>query len=134
MNTDYWNMDKWSYGKSVWVVKLSDNSTVYQDDSDGPSWIKLKQYLQQTGLTIENLGVKYFDHEEWLNDSGDGYYFSNGAIGFISMGTFECKNIGVLKGDNIHVKTYRCPELLEVDYEVRPYTESEYIICNTSLV
>ena len=134
MNADYWNMDKWSYGKSVCVVKLSDNSTVYQDDSDGPSWVKLKEHLQQTGLTIENLGVKYFDHEEWLNDSGDGYYFSNGAIGFMNMGTFECKNIGVLKGDNIYVKTYRCPELLEVDYEVRPYMESEYLICNTSLV
>lgn len=127
-------MDKWSYGKSVWVVKLSNGEIFYQDDSDGPSWIKLKEYVLINNLTIDNLGIKYFDHEEWLNESGDGFYFSNGAIGFFNMGSFECKNIGVVKNGKIHVKTYRCPEILLADTEEREFTESEYLICNTSLV
>lgn len=134
MNSNYWDMESWSYGKPVWAVILSDGSTFYQDDSNGPSWLKLKDYLYEKNLQIQNLGIKYFDHEEWLNETGDGYYFSNGAIGFMQIGTFECKNIGVLKDNNIYVKTYRCPEILEVDSETRPYTESEYLICNTSLV
>ena len=134
MNINYWDMDSWSYGKPVWVVKLSDGNIFYQDDSNGPSWLTLKEHVSQNNLLIENLGIKYFDHEEWLNESADGYYFSNGAIGFMNVGTFQCKNIGFLKDGKIHVKTYRCPEVLEVDYEIRPYTESEYLICSTSLV
>jgi len=134
INQNYWDMESWTYGKSVWAALLSDDRVLYQNDTNGPSWIYLKDYLLENNLYIKNLGIKYFDHEEWLNDSGDGYYFSNGAIGFIHSGTFECKNIGVIKGNEIHVKTYRCPELLLVDSEVREYKESEYTICNTHLV
>jgi hypothetical protein len=128
MNSSYW--DSPSYGKVVWAVRLSNGEVYYQDDTEEVSWVKLRKYLKDNNLTIKHLGLKSFDNEVWTPEEKDGYYFSNGAVGFMGGPTVPTKNIGYVENERIYLKTYRCPELLVVEEDERELIESDYLICN----
>ena len=86
--------------------------------------------MKENGLKIEQLGLKFYDHEEWTEPNKDGYYFSNGAVGWLGGPTVSTKNIGYVENNKIYIRTYRCPELLLVEQDERELIESEYLICN----
>lgn len=55
-----WEIDEFLAGKSIWSARLSDGTTVYGDD-DRPgrepanSWLRLRSYIEGTGLKIDQL-------------------------------------------------------------------------------
>ena len=72
--------DKFLKEKTIWVAELSDGAIVYQDDGrpglDQPSaWLRMKDYVDENNLYIENLSIKFRSHVEKIR-SGEFYHFS----------------------------------------------------------
>jgi len=109
-----------------WVVELSDGSRLYQT---GPNaWAGLLEHLEETGLEINRLGVKFMDHEEWLPAGKDGYCAYNGVVGIYGLDwTVQKCNIGYVQDNQVLVKHYRKPEMLLVDEDERDLSQTENV-------
>lgn len=72
-----------SFQRNLWIAKLSDGQNVYSDD-DNPAhetssaWLRLKQYLSETGLKIEQLSLESGGYVVELPKSDCGYSIVRG--------------------------------------------------------
>lgn len=96
----------------MWMVELSNGVTVYQDDDDGNSWAQLKQYVEDNGLYLKNMHIRFRDHIEQIGSDSEAYYFVNSIL----ASTFGYQQsffvTGVVAGDVIHCKEWIIPELM----------------------
>lgn len=78
--------DEFVQNKSIWVVQLSDKTTVYQDDDrpgvEEPSaWTRLKRYCAANNVYVERFWLQFRSNViEILPQFADGYYFSKTAM------------------------------------------------------
>lgn len=104
--------------ESVWVAKLSDGSTVYQDDKRPGlhpiSWFRLMAYCYENNLNITDMFVKFRSHIEHSCSPKDGVFFIRSLLGSISFEgkTHQYYIIGSVNGREIHCKHWKLPELL----------------------
>jgi hypothetical protein len=72
-----------SFQRNLWIAQLSDGQTVYSDD-DNPAhetssaWLRLKQFLSETGLKIEQLSLESGGYVVELPKSDYGYSIVRG--------------------------------------------------------
>lgn len=121
---------------TVWIVKLSDGTIVYQDDdrpdSEGSAWARLKKHCEYNRLYITEMKLKFRSHVVHMESDADGYYFSRGVRatfgaanqGYYAIGTVEKNASG---NYNIHVDKWQTPELekfaLDGETEIRKIDE-----------
>lgn len=102
--------------KCIWTVTLSDDSVVYQDDSNPSlslglhhsSWIRLSNYLKNSELTIKCWRLQFRDNVVEL-PTGIGYVYSHGVIGTMSGGqnnTFNYHIVGAIQPNTIEVERF----------------------------
>ena len=78
--------DKFLKEKTIWVASLSDGAVVYQDDyrqgrEPGSAWLRLKTHVEENGLHIEKISIRFRSHTEEVPE-GEHYHFSR-SIGCI---------------------------------------------------
>lgn len=114
--------------KCVWLATLSDGSVVYQDDYrpdevEPIAWLRLADYIRETGLKIDRLEIKFWTHIEEAAPAGSaGYYWIKGVEAFQGVDrTYNYYVVGsVAEGDDfMSVTKWLVPEILPVEYEVR---------------
>ena len=70
--------------KAIWVARLTNGLTVYQDDYrtkyDEPiAWKRLKRYLEQKRVGIYALSIQFRSHVVNIAINPEGFYFSYGV-------------------------------------------------------
>ena len=126
--------------RPIWIVKLSNNETVYQDDGrpgvKTPSaWLRLKSYCEKHNLRITEMHIHYRSHIEHIGSDFDGYYFCKGAGGFLfSDITVSSFVIGTLSGDVLNVSHWKLPELIVMQTETRNRNENEECLIEKPIV
>lgn len=110
--------DDFIWDKAVWVVTLSDDTEVWQDDGregvhEPNAWIRLGRYCAETGLTIKTMNLRFRSHVIAIPRSSY-FYFTRGIIGHTgSRMNFHFANAGFLNDDGkLEVTWYKIPELL----------------------
>jgi hypothetical protein len=85
-----------------WIVRLSSGLAVFQDDgrpgvTPESAWLRLRAHCQETGDYITEMKIKFRSNVHVLPANADGYYFSKGARGGLSMTrTMQLFFVGVL--------------------------------------
>jgi len=108
--------DKFLKEKTIWVAKLSDGTTVYQDD-DRPglvqpsSWLRMKEYVDENGLYIEELSIKFRSHVEKVR-SGEYYHFSKAIACMIGEDYENYFIFSTLKAGKLTRVWYMIPHIL----------------------
>lgn len=112
--------------KVHWIANLNSGLTVYQDDhrpgiQPYSAWVRLKEYLTETGDYITNMYLQFRSHiEKPLPENCDGYFFAYNDIAIsISKITLSFYKIGFLKGKVIVIQRWKIPELLPAGVEFR---------------
>lgn len=111
---------------SLWVVRLSDGTTVYRNDEEigESSWALLHQYLlERPTLSIESFSFGFRDNTRALPDGAQGYYFRNSVVGSFS-GSKSSFLVGILDGDRCIVEKWEVPEITYMSTESRPVEEA----------
>lgn len=119
-----------SQDTTIYIVTLSDGSTVYEDDLrpgyKDPAWIRLGNYCRKRNLHIVGMKIKFRSNVVELPSNKDGYYFTKSALGsfFYNVKRLNTKTrhhylIGYYENGLIHVEKYKVPELLLVEKEIR---------------
>lgn len=94
----------------VWSVKLSDGKTYYSDNEKPSAWIRLKKYLKDSGLKINNMQLRFRSHIIDMPEKAEGYYFANGIIASLKSSK-ECQIVGILKNGVVECIWFAIPEL-----------------------
>ena len=117
--------------KCIWIAKLSNGVSVYQDD-DRPNieissaWKRLKKYLKDNDhICIEKINVKFRSHTEEILSKEGIYYYSCGFMcsaveGFRSHFHVFGKKINDLQVECIW---YKAPEITKFDSKVKNIIE-----------
>lgn len=114
---DNWLQER-MMGSTVWVVKLNDETIVYQDDDRNypgdSAWLRLKQYCEQNQKYIISMYLKFRSHVEHLPDNKEGYSFIKSLRGFYSSELqYHFYNCGYLHDDGSFIfEKWKVPELL----------------------
>ena len=101
----------------IWVVTLSNDETIYQDDDrpgvePGSAWIRLKSYCEENDLHITSMKIKNRSHVVEVDSDCDGYFFCKGAGGFMfGDATYLSFSIGTLQGGELKVRRWSLPEI-----------------------
>ncbi len=103
-----------------WVAKLSNGFSVFEDDNrpgleQKNSWLRLKEYIEETGLRIVGMYLQFRSHIEKMPDNAAGYYLSKGAGVYFGAGTsptYQFLIAGVLDNDVVRCTWWKCPELI----------------------
>lgn len=118
-------------GEARWVVTLSDDTTVYQDD-DRPNvepssaWLRLKAYCEKNNLYIKNMYLQFRSHFESIEPNALGYFFTKSILGlFGSDKNIHYYVVGVVKNGQVHCKKWRLPELIVESKDVREIKDCE---------
>lgn len=123
----------WEIPPLRWVATLSDHSQVFQDDgkyTPASAWIRLKKYLDETGLSIEKLVVQFRSHSEEI-PRASGYFFRKACVAAWGCESYEHYIFGIANGDSYKGLWYLVPELLLVKEEPRDLEKDrEHIIWN----
>lgn len=98
---------------TAWVARLSNDKFVYQKDDRSNSWLDLKQYVEETGLKIEQVHIRFRDHWEAVPPYKDGYFFIRSLLCHYGSDQVQhmCKT-GYLEGDSVYITTWILPELI----------------------
>lgn len=110
----------------MWVVRLSDGTSVYQNDWEirDSAWALLGEYLgERPTLAIERFTFGFRDNTRSLPEYAQGYYFRNSVVGSFS-GSKSSFLVGVLEGDYCRVEKYEMPEMTYLAEEMRPISEA----------
>lgn len=109
-----------------WIATLSDGKRVFQDDfrpglEEPNAWLRLKQYIDNTDLNIDNITLQFRSHIVSLNNEPvDGYFFRKAALGAWGADrSFDLYNFGVLRNGKLYVTKYYVPELEVYETEER---------------
>ena len=112
--------DEFIEDKPIWIVKLSNGETIYQDDYrpyiyPQSAWLRLSNFIKvNPGIKIVELYLKFRSHyESPLEKNEDGYFFSKKASTTwdspITTGSYL---IGYLKNEVVKIQEWKVPELL----------------------
>ena len=114
----------------IWIVKLSNGETVYQDDGrpdvePESAWLRLKQYCEDNNLHITNMKLKNRSNQVDLGSDHDGYFFCKVAGSFMfSGGTNHSFKIGYLNDGRLRVRKWILPAILPEAFEDRDLKDS----------
>lgn len=101
-----------------WVVTLSDEGIVIQDDNrpetPEPAWLRLQDFCKENDLYITGMYLQFRSHIEYMPQNADGYYFMRGFTGSSGGMQQNTYNVGIRHGDSVHVTYWRVPELLHL--------------------
>lgn len=114
---------------SLWYATLSDGRVVYQNDSGGNSWIRLKDYLATNPVAITGLSLRFRDHIESLPSGKSGYYFIKSLLASQTGSIQFFYKIGYLDGATVNITKYSVPELVEFEKESVPQDDSYVVEC-----
>tara|TARA_Y100001963_G_scaffold58553_1_gene81914 strand:+ start:16480 stop:16929 length:450 start_codon:yes stop_codon:yes gene_type:complete len=109
----------------IWIVKLSNGETVYQDDGrpdvkPESAWLRLKQYCEENNLYITNMKLKNRSNQVDLGSDHDGYFFCKVAGSFMFSGdTNHSFKIGYLNDGRLRVRKWNLPAILPEAFEDR---------------
>lgn len=107
-----WARDRQDEGLAIFVAKLSDGRTVYQDGDLSLAWRSLSQFLKTNGLTIQWLRLKF--RTEWfcgVSDNSPAYYLSKGVGGVFGGPVISFISIGHLTGKVFRTAQVAVPTL-----------------------
>lgn len=124
--------------KPVWIAKLSNGFTIYQDD-DRPgeeipsAWLRLKLYCETSKISIESLHLRFRSNIiEPLPQKAHGYFFCHKIVQFISAKNkepFRFMVVGAVENEIIHTRIYKVPELHLVEMSTRELDKyKEFVI------
>lgn len=118
--------------QTMWIVKLNDGTTVYQDDTRGgyqaSAWERLKAYCITHGTYITEMKLKFRDHVEHLPSNQEGYYFVKSSEGFMGGQSTNNYVVGYVDGDIIRTRKYKIPELLKIGDGTRELAKNERLL------
>lgn len=107
----------------IWVAKLSDGTTVYQDDNRPgiepvSAWIRLGEYLKENSdKWIKEIQLKFGTHEISVAGEKDLYFYSHGLLASV---TKSCGYhiIGWNTNDKEIIRVhYKKPELIITNHD-----------------
>lgn len=114
---------------TIWIVKLSNGLTVYQDDDreglEPSAWIRLGNYCRENKVSIVEMSIKFRSHEELVGSNAEGYFFRRAILGGIGLNRKEKPInrhyflVGILKDGQVHVKKWQVPEIHLIEEDVR---------------
>lgn len=111
---------KYMESNAVWIAKLSNGETAYQDDGvydyDTASWYRLFDYCQENGLYVVDFRIAFRSHTEIICKDSDGVLFGQGVSGGIGGYLKQFYLTGILDGDTLVVKKWVVPELIQVPF------------------
>lgn len=119
-------------GKPMWIVNLNDGTTVYQSDDDPRleshnSWLCLKKYVEEKGLYIKDMIIRFRDHVEVVGSEStgaDAYFFVHMILGNFVGYNQIFYNTGVLKDGLVKGNQWIVPELITLEqFEKDPTNE-----------
>jgi hypothetical protein len=126
--------------KTYWKAILNNGETVYQDDGKfqdpHPSaWLRLKRYCEENNLYPTDMWITFRSHTEYCGHSDVGFFFSLGILASPGSENEHRYICGPIIGEDIHVKAWKVPEILEQESYTRPIIgNEEKIIWNSSLL
>jgi len=90
---------------TVWVVELSDGTSIYCDDGrygeEDKAWNRLRTYLRSNEhLKIQKIRIKFRSHVELAAERGPntkGWYFGRGASAWVGCPTLTFMIIGTVE-------------------------------------
>ncbi len=119
-------------GTPLWIAELSNGLMVYQDDSQGNSWLELKNYIDglkinddfllggMKPVTVTKLCLRFRDHWEGLPGDKDGYFCVRSVMGNPFGYTQHFLRTGYLEKDRVYITEWILPELMEFVKEDYP--------------
>lgn len=115
--------------ETIWICKLDNGLTVYQDDDreglEPSSWIRLGNYCRQNDVKIVEMKVKFRSHEEQVESNADGYFFRKAILGGLGLNRKEIPVsrhyfiTGILKDGKVYTKKWQVPELILIEEDIR---------------
>lgn len=115
--------------ETIWICKLDNGLTVYQDDDreglEPSSWIRLGNYCRQNDVKILEMKVKFRSHEEYVESNADGYFFRRAILGGLGLNRKEIPVsrhyfiTGILKDGQVYTKKWQVPELMLIEEDIR---------------
>ncbi len=115
----------------MWVVKLSNGETVYQDD-DRPerepqsAWARLKIYCEENGIHITNMKIKNRSNVQDVGSDFDGYFFCKCAGAYMfGDNTIHSFVVGGLNDGKLRVRKWVMPEMTPERFEDRDIKKSQ---------
>ena len=123
-------INQYADSNPIWIVTLSDGTTVYQDD-DRPNtkphsaWERLGIHCKKNNLHITGMKIKNRSHVEVVGEGGDGYYFCKCAGKFMfGDKTNHAFIVGVLENGELRVRHWSLPEIVPDQFEIRDPAEA----------
>ena len=131
---DDYTFDLW-LAQPRWIAELTDGDVIHQDD-DRPgvtppsAWLRLRSYLQETGLGIRRLRLTFRDEINLspLPDNAPGYFFRRSLLASLTEGyTLGFYLVGHLEGPVVHVQKVLLPSLQVVERSIRDVNDEELV-------
>jgi len=117
-------------GNPSWIVKLSSGLAIFQDDlrpgvTPLSAWERLYNHCKDTGDYITSMKIKFRSNGHQLPENADGYYFSKGARGGLSLSrTIQLFFVGTLNQGILKVTCWKTPEMMPETTEERDPTKA----------
>jgi hypothetical protein len=122
--------DDFTHETCRWVVKLSNQQIVYQDDYrpgvvEWNAWKRLGQYTQQNNLYIIKMYLQFWTHICPVEpDNSDGYFFRHAAVGINGSWFKNYYIIGTLNNGILKTNKWAVPELIPEPEIIRDMKEA----------
>ncbi len=123
--------DDFIENKTQWVATLCDGTVVYKDDEregqEIPSaWIRLQKYCKENKKSIIDLHLRFRSNIiHALDKNSEGYFFANKIFQLIGGPAFNFFVVGTVKENKILTKTFKIPELIQVEESERNLEDYE---------
>ena len=115
--------------ETIWICKLDNGLTVYQDDDrpglEPSAWIRLGNYCRLNKVNIIEMIIKFRSHEELVGREADGHFFRRAILGGLGLNRKEIPVsrhyfiTGVLKDGKVYTTKWQVPELMLIEEDVR---------------
>tara|TARA_R110000751_G_scaffold289780_1_gene396064 strand:- start:651 stop:1067 length:417 start_codon:yes stop_codon:yes gene_type:complete len=108
--------DKFLKEKTIWIASLSDGTVVYQDDyrkgaDPGSSWLRLKVHVEDNGLHIEKISIRFRSHTEEVPE-GEYYHFAKSIACMVGETQEDYFVLGIFNEGRMVRKWYSVPSII----------------------
>jgi hypothetical protein len=111
----------------TWVSQLSNNQCAFQTN-DTKSWLNLKEYCDANDLTISWIELQFRSHIERIQQA-EAYYIAQTMSGVLfTDNIFGGFNVGRLINGSLYIDTWRVPELIVVDSNVKDPSQYQHLL------
>lgn len=115
------------FDELTWIAELSNNQHAFQTH-DTKTWLNLKEYCDNHDLTINWIELQFRSHIERI-EPADAYYIAQTMSGTLfTDNIFNGINVGRLVNGHLSVDTWRVPELVVVDNNIRDIAKYQHIL------